>query len=162
MANASVISVRTFPRTVDFPGCKISDEPNKPKTSNLATHLRTECKAYKAKQAKAAAAAADNDPNVPASVEYNLPVVSSIMKEFLTEGSLNPAINPTRAGFLKIFALWILDEDLPWTTGESPMLRDLFKYLRVNQQLPSDTTVRNELARIFADLHGKVVREFAV
>ena len=84
------------------------------------------------------------------------------MEQFLERGQLDPKINPTQAGFLKIFALWILDEDLLWTTGEAPVLDKLFKYLGIKQQLPSDTTVRNELARIYADLHGKVVEEFSV
>jgi hypothetical protein len=38
----------------------------------------------------------------------------------------------------------------------------LFKYLKVTYPLPSDTTVRNQLVHIFAELHGKVVREFSV
>ena len=61
-----------------------------------------------------------------------------------------------------MFAAWILNESLPWTTGEAPSLQLLFKYLKINFMLPSDTTVRNQLAKIFAELHGKVVREFSV
>lgn len=38
----------------------------------------------------------------------------------------------------------------------------LFRYLKITYQLPSDTTVRNQLAHIFQELLGKVVREFAV
>ena len=38
----------------------------------------------------------------------------------------------------------------------------LFRYLKITYQLPSDTTVRNQLGHIFEELHGKVVREFAV
>ena len=38
----------------------------------------------------------------------------------------------------------------------------LFKYLKVNYELLSDTTVCNQLAHIFNELHGKVVCEFAV
>jgi hypothetical protein len=34
--------------------------------------------------------------------------------------------------------------------------------LKITHTLPSDTSVWNELAHIFADLHGKVVKEFAV
>ncbi|KAJ3713430.1 hypothetical protein C8R42DRAFT_593447, partial [Lentinula raphanica] len=56
----------------------------------------------------------------------------------------------------------ILDEDLPWTTGEALSLALLFRYLKVWYELPSDTMVRNQLAKIFAELHGKVVREFSV
>ncbi|KAF8999519.1 hypothetical protein BDQ17DRAFT_1175918, partial [Cyathus striatus] len=44
------------------------------------------------------------------------------------------------------FAAWILDNDLPWTTGESNILSNLFKYLKISYMLPSDTAVHNELA----------------
>ncbi|KAF8996454.1 hypothetical protein BDQ17DRAFT_1185561, partial [Cyathus striatus] len=65
-------------------------------------------------------------------------------------------------GFLRIFAAWILDDDLPWTTGESNMLSNLFKYLKISYALPSDTAVCNELVKIFAELHAKVVEELSV
>lgn len=84
------------------------------------------------------------------------------MEAYLKEGVLNPAVVPTQKGFLRLFGAWILDEDLPFTTGEAPSLDRLFRYMKVNFVLPSDTTVRNVLAEIFAELHGKVVRELAV
>lgn len=84
------------------------------------------------------------------------------MREYLREGELNPAVTATQTGFYRLFAAWILDESLPWTTGEAPTLQILFKYLKVNFILPTDTTVRNHLVKIFAELHGKVVREFSV
>jgi len=84
------------------------------------------------------------------------------MAQYLKKGELNPAITATQSGFLRLFSAWILDESLPWMTGEAPSLQLLFKYLKINFALPSDTTVRNQLAKIFAELHGKVVREFSV
>ena len=84
------------------------------------------------------------------------------MRAYLKEGELNPAVNPTQTGFYRLFAAWILDKSLPWTTGEAPSLKLLFQYLKVKFVLPSDTTVRNQLGRIFAELHGKVVRDFTV
>ncbi|KAI0363188.1 hypothetical protein BV20DRAFT_921329, partial [Pilatotrama ljubarskyi] len=65
-------------------------------------------------------------------------------------------------GFYRVFAAWILDDNLPFTMGESPSLARLFQYLKVKFILPSDTTVRNVLAQIFAEMHGKVVHELAV
>ncbi|KAI1797442.1 hypothetical protein LXA43DRAFT_847010, partial [Ganoderma leucocontextum] len=65
-------------------------------------------------------------------------------------------------GFNRIFAAWIFEDDLPFTTGESSGLARLFQYLKVHFLLPSDTTVRNALAKIFIDLHGTVVRELAI
>jgi hypothetical protein len=84
------------------------------------------------------------------------------MNQYLKAGELNPEVIPTQKGFLRLFSAWILDESLPWTMGEAPSLHLLFKYLKIRFQLPSDTTVRNQLARIFLELHGKLVREFAV
>ncbi len=92
----------------------------------------------------------------------NLQKSTEIMADFLKEGELNPQVEITRKGFLRMFSAWILDESLPWTTGEAPTLQMLFKYLQVTYQLPSDTTVRNQLTHIHAELHGKVVHEFAV
>jgi hypothetical protein len=84
------------------------------------------------------------------------------MEAYLLEGKLNPKIEPTRAGFLKLFAGWLLEEDLPFTTGEAPGLKRLFAYLDVKYQLPSDTTVRKTLAHVFASLHATVVEELSV
>ncbi|KAF8223566.1 hypothetical protein L208DRAFT_1316229 [Tricholoma matsutake] len=84
------------------------------------------------------------------------------MEIYLKEGELNPEIVATYRGFLRIFSVWIFDESLPWTTGEVPTLQMLFKYLKITYQLPSDTTVCNQLAHIFEELHGKVVHEFVV
>ena len=84
------------------------------------------------------------------------------MKDFLLKGKLNPKIKPTHAVFPNIFAAWLLEEDLPFTTGESPGIKRLFQYLQVKYQLPSDTTVRNQLAHIFSTLHETVVEELSV
>jgi hypothetical protein len=84
------------------------------------------------------------------------------MEDYLAEGKLNPKMFPTKAGFLKHFAAWLIEEDLLFTTGEAPGLLRLFKYLNVTYQLPSDTTVRNVLTKIYAKLHGEVVRELSV
>jgi hypothetical protein len=150
--------VRRFERKISGESIAWEQEKHKPKTSNLVTHLK-DCTKFHEAQKKAstdAEASTDTGPG------YNLQQSRDIMEEFLCEGKLNPAIVPTKSGFLKLFAMWILDEDLPWTTGESLALQDLFKYLKISYQLPSDRTVRNELTRIFADLHGKVVKEFVV
>jgi hypothetical protein len=84
------------------------------------------------------------------------------MESFLREGQLNPKVYPTKKGFLKHFSAWLIKEDLPFTTGEAPGIHRLFKYLDITYQLPSDTTVRNVLAKIYIELHGEVVRELSV
>ena len=84
------------------------------------------------------------------------------MESFLEEGKLNPKVYPTKKGFLKHFAAWLIEEDLPFTTGEVPGIHRLFNYLDVTYQLPSDTTVRNVLAKIYIELHGEVVCKLSV
>ncbi|KAJ7588338.1 hypothetical protein C8J56DRAFT_785976 [Mycena floridula] len=79
------------------------------------------------------------------------------MAGYLKDGELNPQALKSYGGFIRIFSAWILDESLPWTTGEAPTLQMLFKYLSITYKLPSDTTVKNQLALIFTELYGKVV-----
>ncbi|KAF4611808.1 hypothetical protein D9613_004630 [Agrocybe pediades] len=143
--------VRTFERKVDGPDPKFDDEKVLPRLNNLATHV-AECK-------KTEDHTKESDPPLTESMKLKQSV--KLMEGFLKEGALNPSIEPTQTGFQRLFAAWILDESLPWTTGESPTLASLFEYLRVTYTLPTDTTVRKELARIFAELHGKIVKQFA-
>ncbi|KAJ2920749.1 hypothetical protein H1R20_g16345, partial [Candolleomyces eurysporus] len=145
--------IRTFPQTVGGPDAKFDNEKEIPNGfNNLATHL-TKCKSFQ--KMKAGEEATENESAPP----LNYKQTKEIMDKFLLEGKLNPAITPTQAGFRCIFTARILDNDLPWTMGESPMLANLFRYLKIKQLLPSDTAVRNELARLFTELHGKVVEE---
>lgn len=94
--------------------------------------------------------------------DLNLDASRRMMEAWLKEADLDPDAKVTRKGFLRLFSAWVLDESLPWTTGEAPSLRLLFSYLKVKQQLPSDTAVRNQLAHIFNELHASVVKAFAV
>ena len=142
-----------MPRTVSGKDIGFDMEPKLPRMQNLAGHVH-ECKGVKE---------SDEAKSGPTSTErINLKKSAEIMEAYLKEGELNPSITTTYKGFLHIFSAWILDESLPWTASEAPTLQMLFKYLKVNYSLPSDTTVRNQLVHIFAELHGKVVREFAV
>ena len=125
-------------------------EPKLPKLNNLAGHV-LECKGAK-----------DNKKNVTSEEKINVKHSAELMEMYLKEGELNLEIITTYKGFLHIFLSWIFNKSLPLTTGEAPTLQMLFKYLKVTYPLPSDTTVCNQLAIIFAELHGKVVREFAV
>lgn len=130
-----------------------SDEPILPPLNNLASH------ASKCKKPESPDPAPDaGDPPK----DFNLKRSAELMAAYLREGKLNPEIVPTQKGFLRLFAAWILDESLPWTTGQAPMLALLFKYLKVRMELPTDTTVRNHVAHIFAELHGQVVHAFNV
>ena len=137
-------STRSFQRTVDGTNIMFDMEPKLPRLNNLAGHV-SECKGAKD----------DKKTEEPTSEEkINLKRSAEIMEAYLKEGELNPEVIATYKGFLRIFSAWIFDESLPWTTGEAPTLQMLFKYLKITYQLPSDTTVRNQLAHIFKELHG--------
>jgi len=105
----------------------------------------------------------DGKPDEPTSGEHiNLKQSAEIMEVYLKEEELNPEVIVMYKGFLCIFSAWIINESLPWTAGEVLTLQMLFRYLKIIYQLPSDSTICNQLAHIFKELHGKVVHEFAV
>ncbi|KAF7364657.1 Eukaryotic translation initiation factor 3 [Mycena venus] len=105
------------------------DEEKSPRLGNLATHLRT---VHDGPDTAIPGAEPDSD------LRGISPASAKIMEEFLREGKLNPAVRPTQKGFYAVFAAWILEDDLPFTPC---------KFL-----LPSDTTVRNQLAKIYCEM----------
>ncbi|KAJ3914886.1 hypothetical protein F5877DRAFT_49611, partial [Lentinula edodes] len=148
--------VRSVERTVKGPKVSFDDEGKLPKLNNLATHSN-ECRGKSKPQERSDEG---NGTEQSTAEGLNLKRSADLMRNYLKDGELNPEALTTERGFLRLFAAWILDEDLPWTTGEAPSLRLLFKYLKVRYMLPSDTTVRNQLAKIFAELNAKVVKSF--
>ncbi|KAF6756067.1 hypothetical protein DFP72DRAFT_810841, partial [Ephemerocybe angulata] len=129
-----VLSARSVPRTIKGKNAQFDHEPTLPKLNNLATHVK-DCE-------KKLADAKDSDDETEDENDmegFNLRRSVQFMESYLKEGRLRPDIMPTKRGFLRLFAAWILDESLPWTTGEAPSLAVLFKYLKVTYQLPSDT-----------------------
>jgi hypothetical protein len=65
-------------------------------------------------------------------VHYHEKAVELMKKTFLEEGLINPATPKTQRGFLRLFAEWLVLEDLPWTTGEAPSLKRLFHFMEVS------------------------------
>lgn len=127
---------------------------------NLAAHTNK-----KHEEAAAAAVAAANDAlTADAARPHTSQVLAGakLMEKYLEEGKLHPKREPTQRGFLQVFAAWLVEDDLPFTTGESPGLRRLFAYMGSKLLLPSDTAVRNTVAQIFVQLHTEVVKELAV
>ncbi|KAJ7131151.1 hypothetical protein C8R44DRAFT_612967 [Mycena epipterygia] len=123
---------RTVEKTALF-----GDQKPAPPLGNLATHLRIEHKGEPAPSHVH-----------PGEIRGIGTASSKIMEDFLIEGKLNPVINSTQSNFLKIFAAWIVEDDLAFTTGETVGINRLFQFLHTRYQLPSDTTVRNTLAEI--------------
>lgn len=149
-------SVRRVERTLTGDNPMFENEPRWPSLGNLSTHTASaHPDALNASVPPKSDAAASKDTGFTAASK-------TLMEEYLKNGALNPALEPTQIGFQRLFAAWLFEDDLPFTTGESPGLARLFKYLKVNVLLPSDTTVRNTLGRIFVDLHATLVRELTV
>ncbi|KAJ7582416.1 hypothetical protein C8J56DRAFT_791591 [Mycena floridula] len=121
--------IRTVPDDASF-----NDEPKLPKLNNLSGHIST-CKGAPkveaSEEAKTGTKGLDQ-MNLKRSIEF--------MEAYLKDSELNLQVVRTYRGFLRIFSAWILDESLPWTTGEAPTLKMLFKYLSITYPLPSDTT----------------------
>ena len=104
----------TFRRTVDQEAA-FEDEPSQPALGNLATHLKTKHSNI------------DLKVPPPTTVKAELRGISAasakIMENYLKDGALNPALERTQKGFYNIFASWILEDDLPFTTGETPGIK---------------------------------------
>ncbi|KDR65759.1 hypothetical protein GALMADRAFT_1362644 [Galerina marginata CBS 339.88] len=119
-----------FKRTVDREA-EFEDEPSQPALGNLATHLKTKHSNI------------DLKVPPPTTVKGELRGISAasakIMEGFLKDGALNPALKQSQKGFNSI--------------------KRLFKYLETHFMLPTDTTVRNPLARIYTELHETVKTE---
>ena len=139
------------------PGCEnFEDEKPEPPHGNLATHISKDHPLEWAGNS-----AAPGPSSAPIDQGYTV-ASAKLMKDFLAKGQLNPKKFPTKKGFLKHFTGWLFEDDLPFTTGKTPRIRQLFKYLKVTYQLPSDTTLWNALAKIYIELHGQVVCELSV
>lgn len=151
-------SERTFERTFD--GDDFDKERPRPPLGNLAAHTNKKHE----EAAATALAAADDAVAADAARPQTSQILASakLMEKYLEEGKLNPKCEPTQRGFLQVFAAWLVEDDLPFTTGESPGLARLFAYMGSKFILPRDTTVRNTVAQIFAQLHAEVVKELAV
>jgi hypothetical protein len=123
------------------------DEQPAPNLGNLATHYR--------QRHNGVPVPSDVQPGETRGVSASS---AKIMADFLVEGKLNPAINSTQKNFLKVVAAWIIEDDLPFTTGETPGIRRPFATRYI---LPSDTTVRNTLAAMYIDMYNLVMSELA-
>ncbi|KAF8182136.1 hypothetical protein K438DRAFT_1724989 [Mycena galopus ATCC 62051] len=120
---------------------QFDDEPKQPPLGGLRTHLNNH----------------GDDLSVPGAADLgDLRGVSAatarLMEAFIHEGRLRPGSNPTQKGFVKVFSAWILEDDLPFTTGETGGIQRLFNYMKSKFLLPSDTTVRNTLAKIYLEI----------
>ncbi|KAF8130004.1 hypothetical protein K438DRAFT_1494987, partial [Mycena galopus ATCC 62051] len=118
----------TFKRTLDKSSTFDAEKPQ-PHIGNLGKHIREKH---------------ENITEIPSAEPGMTREVSvataKIMEDFLREGKLNPAINPNQKGFNKVFAAWIIEDNHPFTTGETVGINRLFKYMQSRFLLPTDTT----------------------
>lgn len=91
------------------------DEKPRPRLMNLASHT-TEHHADELATAKLAAEQPEGSTNPPGNSYSG--AAKEIMEKFLQEGALNPKRDPTRKGFIKLFAAWTMQDNLPFTTGQ--------------------------------------------
>ena len=44
------------------------------------------------------------------------------MEKYVQEGRLNPRVEPRQSGFSRLFAAWLIEQDLAFTTGKYCLL----------------------------------------
>ena len=84
---------------------------------------------------------------------------TKIIENFLKDGAINPALNRTQKGFYSVFASWILEDDLPFTTGETSGIKILFKYLILDANDSNDDVSNNGLFQVVEPKDGEEVLE---
>ncbi|KAH9939193.1 hypothetical protein B0H21DRAFT_698533, partial [Amylocystis lapponica] len=130
-------TLHTFERQVD--SANFDDEPRRPFLSNLTSHTKDkhDAKIAELKSSASGVHAPAGGDSLPRTDHGYGAASARLMEKFLEDGKLNPHKDPTQKGFLCLFAAWILEEDLPFTT------------------------VHNVLVEIFVEMHGEVVKELA-
>ena len=131
------LSVHTLPQSEHAD--TFDNEVPHPPISNLTTHTNTHSEQLKSANTSSNASSVPGLTTTPPDHGYT-PASVKIMEDFMLEGKLNPEIKPTCTGFLNIFAAWLLEKDLLFTTGESQGIKWLFEYLQVKYQLSSDNS----------------------
>lgn len=86
-------------------------------------------------------------------------VSTKIMENFLKDGAINPALNQTQKGFYSVFASWILEDNLLFTTGETSGIKRLFKYLILDANDSNDDDSNNGLFQVVEPKDGEEVLE---
>ena len=96
------------------PNCKdFDDERPQPKLGNLTTHTHKN-------HPLEWVGSADAQSTSMAPIDHGYTVASAkLMSDYLAEGQLNPKTYPTKKEFLKHFTTWLIEDDLPFTTGET-------------------------------------------
>ncbi|EMD31763.1 hypothetical protein CERSUDRAFT_99994 [Gelatoporia subvermispora B] len=99
------------------------DQHPKPNLGNLSTHSRNDHPS-KTGDAHTSDNATDivssnESANITWANDLNSHGSRQLMDKFLADSLKNPQIEPTKEGFQTMFALWVFDDDLPFTMGDS-------------------------------------------
>ncbi|KAJ7132025.1 hypothetical protein C8R44DRAFT_871027 [Mycena epipterygia] len=106
----------TFPCTIGRDDMFKDELPQLP-LGNLATYLK-----------KHGGPTIPIPGNVRLGVTQHVSAASAkIIEDYICQGKLHPAVNPTQKGFLTVFSAWILEDDLPFTTDETSGIHWLFE-----------------------------------
>ncbi|KAI0310424.1 hypothetical protein OF83DRAFT_1070552, partial [Amylostereum chailletii] len=130
--------VRHVARTADMDD--YAKETKRARLGNLSMHMKEKheekVKEMAEEKANKEGETADDDDNT----EKEMARQCALIRKFVEQGILNPAREPSQAGFNRVFAAWLLDNSHMFTSGEVPSLQYLFKYIRCELSLPSDKT----------------------
>ncbi|KAF5323186.1 hypothetical protein D9758_018065 [Tetrapyrgos nigripes] len=130
------------------------EEKPRPRITNLTSHIRSD---HSEKLLSGAPSETPDNPVPPGLAGDG--ASARLLEKFIEKGRINPALVPTYKGFLQVFTAWILEDDLPFTTGKSTGLQRVFNYLKIEYKLPTDTTVHKVLDEIAEELRQNVVKE---
>lgn len=149
-------SKRRLPRKKDMYS---EDNPN---TSNLSTHIREAHPDKKREQDENPTSFSTLDTDIRDAIDSASVGSQGILRQWLDNYEKNPSWPNTQQSLNILFSAWVIDANLVFTTGQSPLLRIIFRFINSMFTLPSDTTVRKMVSEIFRKLHGVVVRELTV
>lgn len=163
-------STLCFKRTKD--GISFEAEPKKPHLGNLGTHVKTNHEELdrKGKALLAAGKSVEevldegiDDAHAALTLTYGGygPAEQKMFADFI-EACQEETMVHTQSGFYMAFAAWVVEDNLPWSTGMKSGIQRIWRYLKNKWKLPSDTTVRNYVQRLFDLLVEVLVKEIMV
>ncbi|KAF8262481.1 hypothetical protein EI94DRAFT_1602044, partial [Lactarius quietus] len=143
--------IRTFPRMLKESDntngsrdeLQFKDEPQQPQLGNLATHTKEHAGLIERRESERKGRQGQGSEGCDVGGLHTGFTLASakLMEKYVQDGLLNPRVEPTQPGFTRLFAAWLIEQDLPFTTGESGSIKRLFKYIQCRFSLPSDTTI---------------------
>ena len=117
------------------------DERPRPHIGNLASHIKSKHPVqYETGQALMNANLEAGLEAETISVPYTGGYSASSVAKFAEYIANADKSVRDQKGFYMVFAAWVVEADLPWTTGETPGIKHVFDYLGSKFALLTDTT----------------------